>query len=229
MKECSLIGCADAALENKDRCRKHRDIVYDPPLKNCKSCIAEFGHCQRPAPYAGPRCRTCHLAKRNADRRKTHRSTVETKYNLPAGGYDALKEFQGGGCGICGPRARGVSRNLAVDHDHKHCAECAGNGSCGNGVRGLLCGRCNSLLAHIRDDIATAQRIFEYLVNPPYKLMNEELLKALVPTVGGHLQPIFDDFPGPQWDLERLRRERLGTWNLPEEPPYTGSFPEDQG
>lgn len=145
-------------------------VVHDPAERNCVDCFREFDFCQRPAPYSGPRCQTHSLAKRNSDRRRKHRSYVEQNFNMPAGGYDALYEYQGGKCAIC-PRARGISRNLAVDHDHKHCEECKGKGSCGKGIRGLLCARCNSLLAHIRDDLVTAQRIYEYLLNPPYQVM----------------------------------------------------------
>lgn len=188
---------------------RHSDIVYDPALKNCKDCIAEFEHCQRPAPYAGPRCRTHMLAKRNIDRRNSHRSTVEKKYNLPPGGYDQLKEYQDGACGIC-QKGKGISKNLAVDHDHKHCDECKGNGSCGKGIRGLLCGRCNSLLAHIRDDLATARRIFHYLEDPPYQRMTRAS----------------QGLPVPSWYYEEFIQPFEG---LLAEPPYTGTESEDQG
>ncbi|WP_278043978.1 endonuclease domain-containing protein [Mycobacteroides abscessus] len=34
-------------------------------------------------------------------------------------------------------------------------------------VRSLLCSTCNKLLGHIRDDVQTAERIKDYLLNPP--------------------------------------------------------------
>lgn len=151
--------------------------VHDPAQKNCVLCFQEFGFCQRPAPYGTktrPLCRTHALAKRNAERRNRHRTTVEKNFNLDPGQYDKLKAYQGGKCAIC-KRATGAKRNLAVDHDHKHCNQCAGKGSCGKGVRGLLCMRCNSLLAHIRDDKETARRVFEYLDFPPFQRMTGEL------------------------------------------------------
>jgi hypothetical protein len=178
------------------------DIVYDLPLKNCKDCLEEFGYCQRPSPYAGPRCRTHALAKRNSDRRRRHRSAVEEKYNLEAGGYDELYEYQGGCCAIC-RRARGVKRNLAIDHAHSCCNR---NGSCGECVRGLLCMRCNSLLAHIRDDVSTAKRIYEYLDSPPFQQLRADRSAEDLQTVMGPSGYLLDD-----------------------DEPYTGTDPWDQG
>ena len=85
----------------------------------------------------------------------SHEAYVLKTYGLKAGQYQALHEAQGGVCYIC-QRATGKTKKLAVDHDHRT-----------GFVRGLTCGPCNSLLAHIRDDIQTAHRIVEYLVNPP--------------------------------------------------------------
>src|SRR5207249_694982 len=48
--------------------------------------------------------------------------------------YDRLLAAQGGGCAICGNPPK--TRRLHVDHDHKT-----------GEVRGLLCHRCNRLLA----------------------------------------------------------------------------------
>lgn len=160
-------------------------VIHDPPLKNCVNCLDEFGHCQRPAPYGlktKPLCRTHALAKRNATRRKSHRSYVEQTYGLGAGEYDRLYEYQGGKCAIC-RRATGKTKNLSVDHNHRHCDQCAGKNSCGQGVRGLLCLRCNTLLGHLRDDLDAAQRIYEYLSKPPYPTMmaDREYLDQLEP------------------------------------------------
>ena len=155
---------------------KPLDKVYDPPLKNCKDCLDEFGHCQRPAPHPGPRCRTHALARRNAARRSNHQTYVERTYSLPPGGYDALKEFQGGKCAIC-KRNTGKTKNLSVDHDHRHCDQCAGNTSCGNGVRGLLCGPCNMMIGRIlRDNPQLALAAYEYLTDPPYRRMQRQAL-----------------------------------------------------
>lgn len=83
--------------------------------------------------------------------------------------YDAILEFQGGVCYIC-RRAKGVKRLLAVDHDHalaKAMCEHPHEESCEMCWRGLLCSRCNGMLAHARDDPSVFARAAEYLRNPP--------------------------------------------------------------
>ena len=77
--------------------------------------------------------------------------------------------MQDGACAICG-RAKGIRRNLSVDHDHeqarlhdhdedKGCREC---------VRGLLCQGCNKgVLGHLRDSPEALQRAITYLSSWP--------------------------------------------------------------
>ena len=62
---------------------------------------------------------------------------------------------QGGVCAIC-QRAKGISRRLAVDHNHATGA-----------VRGLLCAPCNQFIGYLRDDAAAFRRGYEYLSAPP--------------------------------------------------------------
>ena len=64
--------------------------------------------------------------------------------------YDVLLEQQGGVCAICGnpPSNR---RKLDIDHDHKRMV-----------VRGLLCHRCNRVLANWIDS-SWLRRAADYL------------------------------------------------------------------
>jgi hypothetical protein len=80
---------------------------------------------------------------------------VMKTYGLKEGEYQALYEAQGGCCAIC-RRAKGLSKKLSVDHDHKT-----------GYVRGLLCTSCNKLLGHLRDDPGLAANIVNYLLEPP--------------------------------------------------------------
>jgi hypothetical protein len=89
-------------------------------------------------------------------------------YGLTAEDYEALLFAQGGVCAIC-QVARGVSRRLSVDHDHKQ-AVLDGHDpdkGCKNCVRGLLCGSCNKMLGHLRDDPTAFERAATYLMYWP--------------------------------------------------------------
>ncbi len=117
----------------------------------CKGC----GSATKKLSYAGPRCLGCHREKQAASKKAAHEAYVLKTYGLQAGEYDALYEAQGGTCYIC-CRATGKTKKLAVDHDHVT-----------GYARGLLCGPCNKILGHVRDDFVTLQRAADYLTNPP--------------------------------------------------------------
>ncbi len=70
--------------------------------------------------------------KREWERRKRYREV----YRISVADYDALLQRQNGVCAIC----KRAGRALCVDHCH----------ACGK-VRGLLCGKCNSVLGFCDD------------------------------------------------------------------------------
>lgn len=80
------------------------------------------------------------------------------KYNVTEAEYNAMLEKQGGVCAICG-RTSGA-RRFHIDHDHSCCP---GGGSCGECVRGLLCGNCNSGLGQFKDDPEVLHSAIEYI------------------------------------------------------------------
>lgn len=113
----------------------------------CKDCGAKRKTVSRP----GPRCATCKRAKSKADRARAHDNQVQKLYGLRPGEYQDMYASQGGTCALC-QRATGKRKRLAVDHDHRT--------GC---VRGLLCGPCNKLLGHARDDPEYFERCVIYL------------------------------------------------------------------
>ena len=117
----------------------------------CKGC----GSTSRKTSAPGPRCATCHRARKKTVRDAAHEAYVLKTYGLRAGEYARLYTYQGGKCYIC-LRATGKARRLAVDHDHAT-----------GYVRGLLCKPCNSMLAHVRDDPEMFRRGIAYLYSPP--------------------------------------------------------------
>jgi hypothetical protein len=64
---------------------------------------------------------------------------------------------QGGVCAVPGCGAGGV---LHIDHDHECCP---GTYSCGECVRGLICGNCNTGLGLFGDDVARITGAADYL------------------------------------------------------------------
>jgi hypothetical protein len=77
---------------------------------------------------------------RNPD--KVKNSSLKKHYGITKDTYDAMLDEQGGVCALCGQPERArrkgtlVARDLAVDHDHTT-----------GKVRGLLCTRCNFVIA----------------------------------------------------------------------------------
>lgn len=96
----------------------------------------------------GSRCRACAS-------RANHASHVRRTYGLDPAEYQALLEWQGGRCFICGQVPR--SRRLAVDHDHET-----------GEVRGVLCFTCNVGLGNFRDRPDLLDRAVHYLEDTFY-------------------------------------------------------------
>jgi hypothetical protein len=134
----------------------------------CRDCKEAGRPLTRPAPHPGPRCATCHRARRKASQKAAHGRRIEQVYGITEYEYDALYEAQGGVCAIC-LRATGKVRKLAVDHDHA-----IGDGK-REAVRGLLCKSDNRLLGFARDDPEFFRRAMNYLLDPPArKVLNGE-------------------------------------------------------
>lgn len=144
------------------------------PVKGCKGC----GSVTRKLSPPGPRCVTCHRAKKKADSLKNHGRSVVLNYGITSEEYWALYEMQGGKCYLCGDwtNNRGLSKRLSVDHDH-NC--CPAPPTCGRCNRGLCCSRCNSLLGELGDSAghleARVLRILDYVKNPPAPWMLEQI------------------------------------------------------
>jgi hypothetical protein len=135
-----------AAKECRD-CKAERERRGDPPPKH-----------YRPIKRAG-RCHTHDVQFRRQQKSGAHERRVQQVYGLPPGAYQRMYVFQGQVCAIC-RRSTGNSRRLSVDHDHRSGL-----------VRGLLCRPCNDFLGWIRDDPEAGRRLYQYLTNPPAKLL----------------------------------------------------------
>jgi hypothetical protein len=95
--------------------------------------------------------------------------------------YSGLLAFQDGLCYIC-RKAKGITRALAIDHDHAIAkAACIHpeNESCINCWRGLLCAKCNDMIAHAGDDVMVFWRAIDYLRLPPARRWHGEPVKQM--------------------------------------------------
>ena len=122
---------------------------WPPGRRWCSGCqsFVRLKDC----PPNGSRCRTCSSVA-------SHASRVKSSYGIDNKTYAALLELRGGGCAICGRKAK--TKRLAVDHDHAT-----------GKVRGLLCpgdDGCNHrLLGYVRDRTDLLERAIIYLKHPP--------------------------------------------------------------
>jgi hypothetical protein len=82
------------------------------------------------------------------------------RYGITPEEYRKLYDAQGGKCFIC-QKATGMTRKLAVDHDHK-----IGEGK-REAIRGLLCDTCNKILGIAEDKPDLFLRAIDYLRHPP--------------------------------------------------------------
>ncbi len=114
------------------------------PTRNCVICDNILVGNQKK--YCKAECRK--LAGRAAWLLKVYGITLEQ--------YDEILRIQDGKCAICGTVPKG-GKPLHVDHEH------------GGAVRGLLCGYCNTRLVGRLKDHAKAQRLADYLRDPPAK------------------------------------------------------------
>lgn len=107
-----------------------------------------------------PRCKSCAKAIYGHVHAEVRSANRKSKYGLSAEAFQDLLDKQNGRCAICLTDDSGL-RFWAVDHDHTCCS---GKTSCGNCVRGILCGQCNVGLGSFRDDASRLRRAAEYLL-----------------------------------------------------------------
>lgn len=91
----------------------------------------------------------------------TRKSNLKFFYSLTVEEFEAIYSYQNGACAACrSPFTEAKMEKPHVDHDHSCCA---GLRSCGNCVRGLLCGRCNMVAGWSKDSPDLVQDVADYL------------------------------------------------------------------
>ena len=93
--------------------------------------------------------------------RKYNRKYRLGEHGITSEEYNNMYDEQKGKCAICGIHRSKLKKNLSIDHDHSCCN---GTTSCGKCIRGLLCGRCNSVLGFVGDSIGIIDKLKAYLI-----------------------------------------------------------------
>ncbi len=141
--------------------QKRQEAVVGQPTKVCRDCelpraIDDFHWATSAKTYRRSDCRFCvqekHVVRREANKERyayNHRlAVIKHKFKLNKEQVLAFIEGQSHRCAICPTE---VTIFSGIDHDH---ACCPGVGSCGQCVRGILCGPCNSALGYFQDNPA---------------------------------------------------------------------------
>jgi hypothetical protein len=132
-------------------------------LKTCTKCgeeksVGEFSPAKK---GLHSRCKPCRSSDTMAGySSEARRERGIKEHGLSIDQYLELLVSQGGRCAICG-KVPESQFSLHIDHDHECCP---GSRSCGDCVRGLLCGKCNSGLGMFDDNLNNLQSAVEYLI-----------------------------------------------------------------
>ncbi len=118
--------------------------------------------------YSKPKW-TCKSCFKKTDTYQNQRDRyLSLKYGITGAEYDVLLEWNGGSCWICGGKSGG--KNLAVDHNHRTGL-----------VRGLLCKRCNGVLARMKDSTHLLLKAAGYLAQDGWRVTTILGRRVVVP------------------------------------------------
>ena len=126
---------------------------WSRPIRRCNRCserkpLEEF-HKNKNMPLGhGYTCKKCEV-----DYRRENWQHLK-QYGITRDDYDAMLSDQGGVCAVCKTPGKTSSRSnrMAVDHDHQT-----------GRVRGLLCGRCNTLISKLDESPGWIISALKYL------------------------------------------------------------------
>ena len=121
--------------------------------KTCGGCLKpksedQFSRNRGAVDGLNSRCKSCN-----------RRYQMSSKYGLTPTQFDEKLIEQELSCAACGTEAPG-GHGWVVDHDHSCCP---GHITCGLCVRGILCGKCNTALGLVGDNLNTLNQLINYL------------------------------------------------------------------
>lgn len=128
----------------------------------CAACKNKYQRDYYAIPKNGDKQRQ--RVETNRPSRKRHGMTLAER--------ESLKERQNYRCAICK-----VGSCEVIDHDH---ACCEGSQGCPSCVRGYLCGSCNFLLGHARDDCNVLLNAVAYLTKYAGSILHRDAHRVSV-------------------------------------------------
>lgn len=149
-----------------DGSRVARDSEGRKQCATCREWLPEaaFGRANRAPDLLRYQCKDCEKVIRGRDKDKARINKIERVFNLPYADFlDMLDmlEAQEHRCYVCGVHEDDTFNGLVIDHDHSCCPE--SSQSCGECIRGLLCGRCNLTLGMTGDSIDVLTSLIAYV------------------------------------------------------------------
>lgn len=155
-REC--LGCHEVKPLTDFYVRARKKGRPPSPDSRCKPCTREQQAKYRAANIDFVKAQQA--VWRDENREALKRRNFEKNYGITWEQRDAMLASQGGVCAICkSPDPKG--RDWHMDHDHACCPTKAR--SCGNCLRGLLCGRCNIAIGCFDDDPQVMHAAIEYV------------------------------------------------------------------
>ncbi len=136
-------GCKDGLRGDCKACHKARTKLWHQ--ENREKSVAKTRRWQQKNPDKMREYRIRTREARSLQMRKLH---LRRTFGMTIDDYSAILDAQEGGCAICGDQpAEGQS--FHIDHND-------------DGVRGILCVRCNNALGQLKDDPELMLRAAEY-------------------------------------------------------------------
>ena len=135
-------------------------VRSDKPNKwilKCNACGGEHEQCGRDIQRNSAPRKCTEYKPSNWSGFEREDAIMRRQYGISMEEFDALLEFQGGGCAICSKPIEKLRRRMNIDHDHR-------NGK----VRGILCSGCNTGLGHLGDNVEGLKKALYYLENTPF-------------------------------------------------------------
>lgn len=156
----------------EQRCKKCNNLMR-PQTKRDSNLVAHEGHglCRRCANRKDPktfydslgqRCFKCETYKtyenftKNKDCLSGYNTTCKQCkilwiHSITRETFNRILEEQDSRCAICRRDYENFVGSWHIDHDHS-CCGVRGKKACGNCIRGILCGNCNTGIGMLQDD-----------------------------------------------------------------------------